>query len=278
MSGFSPEWLALREPVDHRSRDPGLARRLGAARGARQSLRVVDLGCGAGSNIRATSRLLGPEQHWTLVDYDARLLDAARHTLAGWGDTAETQGDALRLGKEGRRIHVTFRQCDLMRDLDAALVDGPDLVTASALFDLCSAPFIERLASAVSARRCAFYTVLTYDGRQAWTPAHPADGAMTAAFHHHQTSDKGFGAAAGPGAPAALAAAFRNRGYAVHEGDSPWRLAGPDAPLVADLASGYAAAVGETGLVAADVIADWSRVTRTGAVVGHLDTLALPPG
>ena len=31
---------------------------------------VVDLGCGTGSNLRATAPLLGPEQHWTLVDYE----------------------------------------------------------------------------------------------------------------------------------------------------------------------------------------------------------------
>lgn len=277
MSGFSPEWLALREPVDHRSRDGALAERLAAHLAGRGPVRVVDLGCGAGSNIRATSARLGSEQHWTLVDYDPRLIAAARRTLVAWADRATAEGDGLLLEQGGRRLHVIFRQADLVRDLEAVLDAAAHLVTASALFDLCSAPFLHRLAGAVAARRAAFYTVLTYDGRQSWTPAHAADTAMIAAFHRHQATDKGFGPAAGPQAPAILAAAFRDQGCPVEEGDSPWRLGPGDARLVADLVAGYADAVGETGEVPAARIAEWRALPRTGAVVGHLDTLALPP-
>jgi hypothetical protein len=59
--------------------------------------------------------------------------------------------------------------------------------------------------------------------------------------------------------------------------DSAWRLGETDAALIADLARGFADAVRETGLMDAQVVSDWSLMPRTGAVVGHTDTLALPP-
>ena len=278
MSGFSPEWLALREPVDHRSRDARLARRIAARFGFSPRVEVVDLGCGTGSNLRATFALLGPEQSWTLVDYDPRLIDAARSRLSAWADEAKADGKGLRLVKSGKRLDVGFRQADLVKELDAALGTRPELVTASALFDLCSADFIARFARAVAARGAAFYTVLTYNGVQTWTPPHPADADMAAAFHAHQRSDKGFGAAAGPYAPQALAEGFRRAGYRIEEGDSPWLLGGADTALVHDLAHGFAGAVAETGKVTAGSIASWRAIARTGAVVGHTDTLALPTG
>jgi SAM-dependent methyltransferase len=276
MSGFSPEWLALREGVDHRSRDPVLADRLARHFAGQGNVRIVDLGCGTGSNIRATSVLLGPLQSWTLVDYDARLLAAARAALTGWADGSRQDGDALVLEKGGRTLHVRFREADLNRALDAALGDAPDLVTASALFDLCSPAFLDELAKAVAKRRAGFYTVLTYNGVQTWTPEHPADQAMAAAFHAHQKTDKGFGVSSGPDAPAVLAAAFERVGYTVEEGDSPWVLGPPDQHLIHELASGFASAVAETGALAGSALDDWRAVRRTGAVVGHTDTLALP--
>ena len=275
MSGFSPEWLALREPVDHRSRNRDLAARLTAQLAGRAAIRVVDLGCGTGSNIRATSALLGATQHWTLVDYDARLLAAARAALLGWADRTVSSSETLVLEKAGSTLHIAFRQTDLNTDLDAALGDSPDLVTASAFFDLCSEAFLRTLAAALAARRAHFYTVLTYDGGQRWTPAHPADAAMAAAFHAHQSTDKGFGRAVGPGAPAALARALATCGYRVEEADSPWVLDMGEPTLIRDLAYGFADAVAETGQVPAATVADWRSIDRTGAVVGHRDTLAL---
>jgi SAM-dependent methyltransferase len=277
MSGFSPEWLALREPVDHRSRDPKLAARVVQHLAANSESRIVDLGCGTGSNLRALAPQLGPRQSWTLVDYDARLLTAARDRLLAWADGTTDCRVGVILHKNDREIAVRFRQADLVRDLDAALGEAADLITASALFDLCSTQFIERFAEAVAARRAAFYTVLTYDGVQTWQPEHPADDAMRQAFIAHQKTDKGFGTSAGPDAPSSLASAFRTAGYTVEEADTPWRLGPADSSLIADLATGFAGAVEETGRIDAKTISDWHRVIRTAAVVGHIDTLALPP-
>jgi SAM-dependent methyltransferase len=277
MSGFSADWLALREGADHRSRDAMLAMKFADRLQGREGIEVTDLGCGTGSNLRATYALLGARQSWVLVDYDAALLAAARTRLTAWADASEAQADRLTLKKSGKTIDVRFRQADLTKDLDFALGEAPQLVTASALFDLCSKGFIAEFARAVATRRAVFYTVLTYNGIQGWTPGHRADGAMAGAFHAHQTRDKGFGASAGPMAPAELAGAFRAAGYSVAEGDSPWLLGRFDQALVDALASGFADAVAETGAVDAATIADWRKLARSGAEVGHTDTLALPP-
>jgi SAM-dependent methyltransferase len=277
MSGFSVTWLDLREPVDHRSRDKTLGHLLARQFDGWRPLTVVDLGCGTGSNLRATAPLLGTEQHWTLVDRDQALLDAAVVRLTGWADGAEHRDGKLVLFKGHKRIDVEFRRADLASDFDAALGPAVHLVTAAALFDLVSAPFIRAFASALAQRKCAFYTVLTYDGDQRWTPGHAADAAMLEAFHVHQGRDKGFGAAAGPAAPDLLRESFAAAQYTVRQGDSAWRLGREDVALIDDLARGFAAAVEETGSIDAATLADWRQLDRTGAVVGHADTLALPP-
>jgi predicted RNA methylase len=276
MSGFSPEWLTLREPSDHRARDAMLGLKLADRLQKRGSITVTDLGCGTGSNIRATYALLGPEQHWTLVDYDPKLLAAARTHLTAWADRATPHGERLELVKSGKRLMVSFREANLVTALEPALGERPDLVTASALFDLCSADFIARFAKAVAARKAVFYTVLTYNGIQKWTPKHVADAAMLDAFHAHQATDKGFGPSAGPHAPGVIAASFKANGYTVHEGDSPWLLGRSDQALVDALAPGFAGAVAELGTVPAATVAAWNAVARHGSEVGHTDTLAVP--
>jgi len=278
MSGFAPEWLDLREGADHRSRNRRLERALAKHFDGWRPITVVDLGCGTGSNLRASAPLLGPEQHWTLVDHDQALLDAAAQRLAAWADGADRQGGTLALFKGPKRIDVEFRRADLARDLEDALGANANLVTASALFDLVSAGFIARFAAAIAARKSAFYTVLTYDGDQRWMPEHEADAALLAAFHAHQRRDKGFGPSAGPDAPDALSDAFAAVGYSVQQGDSAWRLGAGDGALIAELTAGFAAAAGETPQIDAPTVAAWRAVDRTAAVVGHADTLALPLG
>lgn len=276
MSGFSAKWLALREVADARARNQGLAEAFSARLFSRPQITVVDLGCGTGANLRATAPLLADNQSWTLVDHDSALLTAAAEKLEAWADEGERDGAVLKLQKANKCIAVTLRAADLARDIEGVLDAPVDLVTASALFDLASVDFIRRCVRLVTRQRAAFYTALTYNGIQRWTPRHPADNQLMSAFHRHQLSDKGFGPAAGPTAPAHLADQLRLSGYMVLEGDSPWQLGARDAALVRELVAGFAAAVAQTGKVDAKTLEKWSSVCRTGAEVGHTDTLAFP--
>ena len=279
MSGFDPKWLRLREPVDHRSRNRELLSALAAIFVGHEDVNVVDLGCGLGSNLRGLSGHLPKRQHWRLVDHDAALLAAARRELLDWADSGSVDGDSIVIAKGDRAIRVSFVEADLARDLPGVLDPAPDLVTAAALFDLCSREWIGRFAEAVAARSAVFYTSLTYDGREIWQPAHPADSAVLAAFHADQLTDKGFGRSAGPEAPQALAAAFREAGYAVRGEDSFWRLDAADAPLLHALAEGIAGAVKKGGHLDAGAVASWREARLQPGVtsmIGHRDCLCRP--
>lgn len=281
MTGFSADWLALREPADHRSRNGDLAGKLSARFAGRTSVRIVDLGSGTGSNLRATAPLLGETQEWTLVDHDADLLEEAARALTRWADEAKAVGDSLALFKDGRNIGVSFRVADLDKDLDGILATKPDLVTASALFDLISETWMKRFASALHASDADFYTVLTYNGQDEFAPPHPFDESVMRAFDMHQQRDKGFGPAAGPRAATALAKTLKDVGYAVATGDSPWILKPADSALKQELLKGIVRAVEETGFIAEKGLQSWAfyRDAMAGEkgsrmITGHTDILA----
>lgn len=258
MGDFSADWLALREPADHRARSRYLVARLSEWTECRP-LRVVDLGCGTGSTFRALEPYLSADTHWTLVDFDPALIAAADASIGGTNS-------------------IDFVVADLARGVEQVLDRPVDLVTGSALIDLCSAAWLDRLAATLPAR-AALYMALSYDGIERWEPAHPAEAAALAAFHAHQHGEKGFGPALGPDAAPHLARALEARGWTVELAPSPWRLGPSDRALIAALADGAAAAVAETGALPADMLAAWATARRTAerVEVGHTDLLALPP-
>lgn len=282
--GFSAEWLALREPADHAARNGDVLAAVQAYFADKDSLSIVDLGCGAGSNLRGFALALpASRQQWTLVDYDLALLAAARERLVAWADHAHEQGEELVLEKADKTLTVDFRQVDLNADLAMVIGWRPDLVTAAALFDLVSEPWIATFVAALAQEKLPLYTVLTYDGRETWLPHHEANGRVHAAFLGHQLSDKGFGPAAGPGAADALVRHFHAAGYNVATGDSFWKIDAYGAPLAQQLVDGIATAVGETGRIAKADLKAWADFRRgqlrsrlAVALVGHTDLFATP--
>ncbi|MCJ8143325.1 class I SAM-dependent methyltransferase [Ancylobacter sp. A5.8] len=275
MSGFDPGWLELREPVDHAARNAAVADRVRRYFAERASLTLVDLGCGTGSNLRALAPSLAPRQHWHLVDGDPVLLDEARRVLARWADHAQNADDGIRLGKNGRHIHVSFECADLTRrDLHFADI-APDLVTAAALFDLVSEEWLERLVAASAERRVSLYAVLNYDGIARWQPETSLDQRIVAAFNRHQRRDKGFGPALGPASSEAFASLLSRHGYRHWVGDSPWHLGSDNRPLAAALVAGIATAAGDIEPDMAEAFAAWAG-RRAGAdvTIGHQDIFA----
>ena len=235
--------------------------------------RIVDLGAGAGSNLRYLAPRLPFAQSWALVDHDDELLArAAREADAGGPVTTFCR--SLAVDDPGA----------LARALPEVPSDQPSLITGSALLDLVSDSWIRELAHAVSERRAAALFALSYDGRIAWGDSDPGDELVRAAVNAHQRGDKGFGPALGPAAGTALAEALETVGYRVQTAPSPWTLGPDDRELVQQLVNGWSAAAAEQQPDDADAIASW-HARRTARIaegaftveVGHVDVLALPP-
>jgi SAM-dependent methyltransferase len=265
MSAFAPEWLALRERYDARARSCKVRGAVVAAVGDLDPLTVVDLGCGTGATLRALSPHLPARQTWILVDNDLSLLARA-------ADSARPE-----------RVRIVARPVDLMRDLEASLDGAVDLVTTSALLDLVSADWIERLAVEIAARRLPFYAALSYDGRIACDPVDPTDAAVAAALNAHQRGDKGFGAALGPTAAAAAIARFKAIGYSVVHETADWVLGPNDRAIQNEVLTGWASAATDVGDRPAAELKAWLRrrldlvaAGRSSIRVGHVDFFACP--
>jgi hypothetical protein len=265
MSGFSAEWLALRESHDVRARNRVVLDAVATMFKRRDAANVVDLACGAGSTVRALSSHLPARQHWHLVDNDQRLL-----TLACSGKYAgDVKLDAVALDLSGN-FEVVF--------------DGTiDLITVSALLDLVSEPWLDRFARNIAARTLPVYAALTYDGRIDLSPADPLDATIASAVNAHQRTDKGFGPALGPSAAAAAISRFEALGYSVVAGSSDWLIGTDDHEIQLELLTGWANAAREVQALPHCDIDNWLTRRKHGIGarlstmrVGHVDFLATP--
>jgi hypothetical protein len=267
MSDFSAEWLALREPFDLAARNQDVLAALATAFAKHTSIAVVDLGCGTGATLRAIGAQLPQRQSWRLVDNDLGLLARASES------------------RKSPHVTVITRPVDLARDLELALVAPLDLVTTSALLDLVSPEWLDRLIVEAAARRLPVYAALTYDGRAELAPECPGDRELLAGFNLHQRTDKGFGAALGPAAAARAIERFEHFGYEVVQGRSDWVL-GPTAPALQEaLFAAWADLGALTAELPAGRIADWLAQRRallaqgrSSLRIGHADIFAQPAG
>lgn len=276
---FSAKWLELREPVDHAARSQAvlqtLVRDMSQHHGGQlNGLQVLDLGCGSGSNLRALAPHLGDDQHWVLVDYDDALLAAAREALQTWAHGVLQDGtDGIVLSHSGLTISVRFWRADLSTDLPALLGQPTDLVTASALFDLVSAAWVDRFVAQLAA---PLYAVLSFDGQMLWWPEHPSDELVTTAFSRHQQQDKGFGNALGPHSGHYLAEALDAQGFQVVTDKSPWHIETLPSAFHDMLIEGIATAAGDMQAASPEALAHWLETRRVAqrCIIGHDDLYA----
>ncbi len=281
---FDAAWLALREPVDHRSRPAALLPLLATAWRTHLWSQVLDLGSGTGSNLRYLGSRLPGGQDWTLVDHDRDLLN---HPVgAGTPEPVRSV----------RRVHGR------LADHGLAGVARAHLVTGSALLDLVSKDWLTRLVEACRSAGCGAHFALTYDGEIQWLEGAGHGGTgdpdldpndaqddelLRLSVNAHQRGDKGLGPALGPTASGVADALFRAAGYRTWLLASPWRLGPEDGPLARALVDGW-----ERAALELEVDGDPDRAHRIQAwavrrrqtidrgafklSVGHQDLLALP--
>jgi hypothetical protein len=300
MSGFSNEWLRLREPFDLAAREAAsqalaLPRILAAwrQRSASSTLDVVDLACGNAANLRALAPVLGGAQHWRLLDHDQGLLAAVPPTLAEWardrGYRLQVMANAdgppgLRIDGPGFSARVDCQRFDLGGTSLSFEIGPHTLITASALLDLVSARWLRRLIEAATVAGAAMLFALSVDGRIEWQPADADDAAVAKLFARHQCRDKGFGGPAlGPQAGAVALQCLLEAGYQAMSAPSDWHVDGAHAAaMLRAMIGGIADAAIQQQPAAQALLGAW-RTRRLAAVgasrlcIGHVDVFATPP-
>jgi len=307
VSGFSADWLALREPHDAGARAAELVGLLrtrapvtgsGAEAAHSASARtIVDLGAGSGANLRWLAPTLGGEQTWLLVDHDHALLAAAEKAIHAWasriGAAAFAESPARGPGRDGWLDDIVVTgagfacrarraRADLVADLERIELPERALVTSSALLDLVSTNWLDVLVGRCVGASADVYFSLIYDGRTVCTPADDADAEVLELFNRHQLGDKGFGPALGPAAGLRAVDAFVARGYRVASRTSDWRIEATAAPFQRELLAGWLRAALEIAPERRDALEAWHRrrLAHVDAgvstlVVGHLDLIGI---
>ena len=266
MSGFSAEWLQLREPCDVRSRSEELVLAV-RSRLPSRPLQALDLGSGTGANIRYLAPRLQGEQRWVAVDDEPALLNQQVATLAG----------------TNFQCSVSSRRLDLAADLESLPLSECQLVTASALLDLVSGSWLQLLASRCAEARATVLFALTYDGRVQCQPREPDDEWVFGLVNRHQRGDKGFGPALGPDATSYARDVFGTSGFQSRVAASDWVIEPEEQSLQRQLIAGWIGAAHEMAPADAERIELWGRRRYTHLLagtsrirVGHQDLIAWP--
>jgi SAM-dependent methyltransferase len=165
--GFE-DYLDVKFPLDERSLNPDARRVFFEELRARPQAAVLDLGAGAGANLR---RLLAaghpPQLSVTAVDLDAGLLALARQRTASLlkeqGLEVATTADGLEARKGRKAVAFHFTLADL-RDFGTELAAAYDAVLAHAVLDLLPAATMARRIARWLAPGGLAYATLNYDG------------------------------------------------------------------------------------------------------------------
>ena len=235
--------------------------------------------------MRFLSAALAMQQSWETIDFDVGLLTrGAERLLAqpGFEHRAANDLAEFEVTNQQRAFRCLFRQANLM-DLDQLNLTCADLVTASALLDLVSQTWLEKLVTGCAASQAIGFFTLNYDGHFSLTPEHATDAEVIAAINQHQLTDKGLGAALGPGSWREAKRLFEREAFLVATGPSIWRLDSSDLALQLALLSGWANAASEQAPAHRTAIDKWLNQRREQAAngqlhitVGHQDILAIP--
>ncbi len=289
MSGFSEDWLGLREPADFAARPPQLLQWLEHTLESKHSLRALDLATGTGSNLRYLATRLGSAQQWTLTDHDPALLAAIPARLAAWAREhkleVEVDGEEVRVQGPALDCRIESRGVDLAREIGTLDLAGLQLVTTAALLDLVSEQWLATLVRRCRASGTAVLFALSYDGRIVFSQPQPEDDRIVGLVNQHQRTDKGFGLALGPDAGIRAMALLNEAGYQTKCMNSDWRLGPRDRQLQTELVIGWSAAAMEIAPQESALIAGW-RERRLRHIaeghsrleVGHLDVAGFVPG
>lgn len=272
---YPTPWLDCRFPFDVRARHAATEAAMLADLPLDRPVRLVDLGCGNGANIRHLWQRISASQHWTLIDQDVKLLTAALAGMEELGEAAgylpdSTGSDKLTLRKGDHVVKIQTRHTSLLEVAEVVSLAETDVVMANAVFDLFSELQTDRVLSTLWPHTAIFLT-LNYTGME-FAPSHPDDGTVIGWYESHMQRPQAFGQGMGADGPAMIEAWIQKHDGAFQFGDSVWEILPHDTEMLSYLLGFMEEAIPELPLSQdeLDVLNNWLAVRGAQLDAGTL--------
>jgi len=198
-------------------------------------LRILDVGAGLGANTQYYANILPGDQAWTLVEQDTVLAAHCVPSLAAWavasGWESAHSAAGLTVHLPGKRVEVRVRCASLLQVERMVAQERYDLVTANAVFDLCSYEQFCAFAAPLARWRLPLLATLNYRA-MAFTPQEAHNAAYIRLYERHMTRPQTFGVAMGPGCAERMQAVLAHLGYTVAQGCSVWSVTHADKAML----------------------------------------------
>jgi len=176
MHEFNNNWLKLRESVDKKSRNLKIIELINKKFNSYNSVSIIDLGTGAGSNYNYLKPKLKFYQNWLFTDISINSMNYFKQNL--------------NLSK--KIITTKFQIFDVIKDLDKIKFQTFDIVTGSAFLDILPRNWFYRFHKFNSKTEIILFA-LNYNGNFKFFPKHKYDKNIVNLFNKDQKTDKGIG-------------------------------------------------------------------------------------
>ncbi len=173
MNHADPQYLDSKQSVDRRALSPRVRERLMAA--LPDDPRILEAGCGTGTMVARLHDWGVDGGTYRGVDRSPAVLEHARKQRI-----AEFDAEPIDSGFRIEGLVVRFEQGDALSAFDG---ENADLLVAASFLDLVPIRVAFDAFEAALGPSSLVYAPLTFDGRTIFQPDHPADGAITAAYH-----------------------------------------------------------------------------------------------
>jgi hypothetical protein len=235
---FPEQWLHERYRFDAAARCRRLQRLVVNSVAGADPLHIVDVGAGLGANTRYYAHVWPGDQVWTLVEQDPVLATRCLPTLAAWaaaqGREAARSATGLTVHLPGKRVEVRVHCTSLLAMERMLAQEHCDIVTANAVFDLCSPEQFAAFVAPLARRQLPLFTTLNYRA-MAFTPPAAHDAAYIRLYERHMMRPQPFGGAMGPRCAERMQAVLTHLGYTVTQGCSVWSVTPADKAMLRGL-------------------------------------------
>jgi len=286
---FNADWLNERYPYDSEARDKSVESAALDYLSDKQSLNLVDVGAGTGSNALYLMDKLAQDQSWTFIELDTalnsilirRLKDFALYHKYEW----EVRKEKYFIHTPTKTLSFQILNKSFLNLASLVNVADIDLILANAVFDLLSATQIEQFLDPILREKTACLLTMNYQ-QMVFTPTDPFDDNYITLYNNHLERTQDFGKAMGKQAGKKLIQLFRKTNWEIQEAESFWQLQEDDIKMHYYLLNFMETALGELDFEAQlkEQFPKWLQrkkdliITRRQQLsIGHLDIFATAP-